>query len=763
MEVSYQKINVITIIATCDREDFLVKRAINSVINQSYLPNCLIVVNDSCHELSNLVKGKIQRLLPVGIDFICLDNSRTKGASGAWNTGLIFAGEKYQDIENSYIAILDDDDEWKKNHIKVCVQYTPSYDMIISGLIRFRDGKCRVCNIPHSLDIKEFLIGNPGIQGSNLFLRLSTIYQAGLFDENLLSSTDRDLCIRLSEVTKNVISTEQNTVIHYADDTRLRLSTFGTTQKKESLSSFWDKYSTRMTIEEKEAFLDRANKLFGFSLPTRKFIPRISFLPAPSGILYPLIVGIISGSAEQIAPLLNDLENLKTQDYIENIEVIVMHNGDNESELKDLVESVKERGLSCLFISQQQQENDAELCSFGSKFVRGKEQLPIGKARSVLQQYLGAYVLGNDNAIVWILDDDMRLDDKVKEYLPWLPKFREEGIDVLLGSYEGGSPNPPSNAIRIQLLDLLNNLEWLEALDDEDLLPDRSYENQKLRSKYPDYYYDLSRKHFGHLESIFWITPSVENETVAEARKRMLKSINKILTGEPLFRSLISDLPSDPISEAKDSANRGGTTFVLNHDVLRKTPNVIIEINGKESRRSDMLWAIINRFYYNYKIKFVNFPVYHNRNVNLKIKLDLDKTIGELRGASIYAALSEYLPEVQQGNFQFTNDEINILSQKVFQYLEQRLLSYKLNFQRIDGLVLALKKYTHEDELSDFIQYIQEWFNQKKLDKLCHAARQMNFDELKMFFKTLPTQIEAYSSASIDVTFLKEQSHLIKV
>lgn len=38
---------------------------------------------------------------------------------------------------------------------------------------------------PRSLDIADFLIGNPGIQGSNMVVRLRVLLEAGMFDESL--------------------------------------------------------------------------------------------------------------------------------------------------------------------------------------------------------------------------------------------------------------------------------------------------------------------------------------------------------------------------------------------------------------------------------------------------------------------------------------------------------------------------------------------------------------------------------------------------
>ena len=50
-------------------------------------------------------------------------------------------------------------------------------------------------NPPRSLRASDFLVGNPGIQGSNLVCGLSVLLEASLFDESLPNCTDRDPCI----------------------------------------------------------------------------------------------------------------------------------------------------------------------------------------------------------------------------------------------------------------------------------------------------------------------------------------------------------------------------------------------------------------------------------------------------------------------------------------------------------------------------------------------------------------------------------------
>ncbi|MDO6804752.1 hypothetical protein Q4595_20040, partial [Wenyingzhuangia sp. 1_MG-2023] len=95
-------------------------------------------------------------------------------------------------------------------------------------------------------------------------------------------------------------------------------------------------------------------------------------------------------------------------------------------------------------ITPSQFEADAHAGLFGSNLkIRLGTQQSIAVSRTMIQRYMGLEMNKNPGAISWLLDDDMRVDARALQYLPWLPAFRDNGVDVLLGAYEGASPNPP--------------------------------------------------------------------------------------------------------------------------------------------------------------------------------------------------------------------------------------------------------------------------------------------------------------------------------
>ncbi len=82
------------------------------------------------------------------------------------------------------------------------------------------------------------------------------------YDETLVSTTDRDVCIRLL-LSKVKYSILRNHLVHHdASYDPGRLSTPGSPYKKQGLSTFYCKYSSLMSSDQKSMFKERAKILF---------------------------------------------------------------------------------------------------------------------------------------------------------------------------------------------------------------------------------------------------------------------------------------------------------------------------------------------------------------------------------------------------------------------------------------------------------------------------------------------------------------------
>lgn len=442
---------------------------------------------------------------------------------------------------------------------------------------------------------------------------------------------------------------------------------------------------------------------------------------------------MICGSTTQVEPLLNDINNLIKLPYLIDIEVHILANGEKCKDIIFLLKSIFNVSESLIF----------KVHESGKSSI-----LPIGQARSKLQKLVGTRMKNKESSYVWILDDDMRIPDRANAYLTWLPAFKDKGVDVLVGNFNGSSPNPPAHGIRVQLNDVIHNLKWLNSFPDDSRLLNREHENKQFRLKYPDYYYDLSRKHREHLAMPYWIIPEYEGETVGDAKQRIIKNVGKILTGEPFLRPLDVLVSEKPLEDSEPSCNRGGNTFILTAEALTETPNAIMLTNGEENRRSDMIWAIINKYYHNFTIHSISFPVYHHRYVNVSPSFSLSKTISEIRGAALYAAMLSFFQSLQNPSWDQLKNNESYVSKLYFEHIKTRLELYEDNFKEIKiQLEIIESEYMPDDiDFNNVTNSLRDWASAENFEKIkisvIESSRSIDIAE---FLKSLDYQIKSFN------------------
>lgn len=265
---------IIAIIAASGRRtEILLRQSLPSVLEQSYLPHICIVVDDNndLEEYNRIVLGLQKLQKETAVQLILLRNNRTQGFSGtgAWNTAIDYANQyaHQHQLDEVYIAILDDDDRWEHSHLTRCAeQMCHQPDAIFCNLTRVYNKYEQPGSLSSvsDLTIPQFLYGNPGVQGSNMCFRLSAIDAIGGFDENLKSCTDRDLMIRFLERfgNKNIIVIKEQTVWH--DARSPHCVTNNIDNKRDGLDTFYKKHLWRFDEEMLERSLARAERLFSY-------------------------------------------------------------------------------------------------------------------------------------------------------------------------------------------------------------------------------------------------------------------------------------------------------------------------------------------------------------------------------------------------------------------------------------------------------------------------------------------------------------------
>jgi glycosyltransferase involved in cell wall biosynthesis len=204
---------MVSVIIPCYNCEAFIEKAVNSVLNQTFIDWELILVNNNSTDQTLPELNRLQALYP---DKIRVLMEYRKGGSAARNKGLNNAG-------GNWIQFLDADDELlpgKMEHqLKLILEN--SADVVIgnSYIRAIWDGVLVESIRPLASDVWTGLImSNLGITSANLW-RKETLLAVGGWDEELTSSQEYDLLFRLLKAGAEIcIDRELFTIIHQMSD-----------------------------------------------------------------------------------------------------------------------------------------------------------------------------------------------------------------------------------------------------------------------------------------------------------------------------------------------------------------------------------------------------------------------------------------------------------------------------------------------------------------------------------------------------------------
>jgi glycosyltransferase involved in cell wall biosynthesis len=183
---------LVSIIIPCYNAGSFIKEAIQSVVEQSYSNKQIIFINDGSSDDSLKIASHFK-------DLIIIDQEN-RGVSYARNQGI-------KKANGEFIALLDADDFFLPANLEQKVPYLtqhPECVLVHAKEQIFEDGQ-REVEISHGmggrvlnqlLNFKETVIHSP----SSVLIRKTALDQTGGFDENLSTSADWDLWLRLSDI-----------------------------------------------------------------------------------------------------------------------------------------------------------------------------------------------------------------------------------------------------------------------------------------------------------------------------------------------------------------------------------------------------------------------------------------------------------------------------------------------------------------------------------------------------------------------------------
>jgi glycosyltransferase involved in cell wall biosynthesis len=245
------------IIPTYNRSNEIVK-AIDSVLNQDFKDFEIIVIDDfSTDGTEELIRGlEIPNL-------VYIKNQRTKGASGARNSGCAIA-------KGEWLAFLDSDDCWEKNKLSVLYETIKSdyYEIYYSAY--YNDDRVSIIHGFCGNHLQELYFKNV-VRGFSLFvLKKDLFWSVGGLDESFKSKQDLDLYIRLAKnyefgfIRTPLIFFGVYSINRISDNKEKRLSGW---------LDFYEKYSFEMPIKAKvyhsKCILTAASNLYKIPIMLR--------------------------------------------------------------------------------------------------------------------------------------------------------------------------------------------------------------------------------------------------------------------------------------------------------------------------------------------------------------------------------------------------------------------------------------------------------------------------------------------------------------
>lgn len=180
----------ISLIIPSYNRSHLLKRALQSVFEQSLLPDEVIVVDDgSTDDTAEMLRNLFPQVI-----YLHQDNA---GVSSARNLGI-------QHSTGSWIALLDSDDTWLKDKLVMQVsslKQSPEIKICHTEEIWIRNGTRVNAMNKHKKSggwIFEQCLPLCAMSPSSIMIHRSIFDELGLFDESLPACEDYDLWLRIS-------------------------------------------------------------------------------------------------------------------------------------------------------------------------------------------------------------------------------------------------------------------------------------------------------------------------------------------------------------------------------------------------------------------------------------------------------------------------------------------------------------------------------------------------------------------------------------
>lgn len=187
-----------------------IEKCLNSVLNQSLRPREVIIVDDCSGQVSKEMLIKVVAGFNTNIITVYHNQNRMNGAF-CRNFGM-------RNAKGYYISLLDGDDYWEKEHLKLSYDFLKKSDsdFVYSNIVREKFTSKEVIKVSNiddvDIDSTNILFNQPPQTGSFFFKR--DVYEKIKFDESLNRHQDYQFFYDIINSNFIVKYSNQNTAVY---------------------------------------------------------------------------------------------------------------------------------------------------------------------------------------------------------------------------------------------------------------------------------------------------------------------------------------------------------------------------------------------------------------------------------------------------------------------------------------------------------------------------------------------------------------------
>jgi len=225
----------VSVVITSYNRGRLLKRAVDSVLNQTYKNIEVIIVDDNskCPEtclILNELKDSSERVK-------VLINSSNKGGNYCRNRGI-------KNSKGFFYTGLDDDDYFLPKRIEMLVSsYKDEFAFVCDNYLVYKSGKLKG-RFNYSKLLKPKHLAFENLAGNQVLTTVDKITEAGLFDETLKRLQDQDMWFRLLLRFGKALRINKKTYIMDVSSEESRVTT--SIKDFDAYNVFYKKHSSNM-------------------------------------------------------------------------------------------------------------------------------------------------------------------------------------------------------------------------------------------------------------------------------------------------------------------------------------------------------------------------------------------------------------------------------------------------------------------------------------------------------------------------------------